>query len=184
MPTATYSMTATVDKDTIYVFGGLANDVWLTSVESYNPATDTWTEEAPMLVARGWAAVGVLGATIVAATGNPGAPGYTGDNEGYNVKKNTWKELAPDPTPRDSGCFSAIKGQLYLGGGEAGGDGITLLESYSLKTNSWTTLASMPEGVVTPVSAVVGGRLYCIGGANIGTPFQNTVFNYVQVYQP
>jgi len=180
MPTPRNSMAAAVDKGVIYVIGGY-NGGFLTTVESYNTTTDTWAEEAPLLLAKAWQATGLLGGTIMAADGNISAPpGYTGDNEGYNVKKNKWTTLTADPTPRLEACFSVISGKLYVAGGWNG----TLLgvnEAYSSTTKSWTTLASMPNAVETPGSAVVGGRLYCIGGSNGNL---STVFNYVQIYQP
>lgn len=122
------------------------------------------------------------GSTIMAADGKSRPSRlHRGDNEGYSVKKNRWTELTADPTPRDAGCFSVIKGQMYLAGAWNGVQALTLLEAYSARTKSWTTLASMPKGVVIPVSAVVGGRLYCIGGDN-GSP--DTVYDYVQIDQP
>jgi N-acetylneuraminic acid mutarotase len=178
-------MTTAVDKNVIYVFGGDTTDIgsgqWLSNVESYDIEGNAWTDEASMLVARGWAAAGLFGTVIVAADGNPGPPKYmTGDNEAYNVKTNKWSELQADPTPRDAPCYSAIGGKLYIAGGE-NGNLLTLTEAYTPSTKSWSTLASMPKGVVTPVNAVVGGRLYCIGGGNA---LDNIPVDYVQVYQP
>src|SRR5208283_3113795 len=83
MPTARDSLSAVVDKGIIYVIGGF-NGSRVATVESYNPATDTWTKEAPMLVGKSLPGVGLLGATIVAASGL-GNSGWTGDNEGYTV---------------------------------------------------------------------------------------------------
>jgi N-acetylneuraminic acid mutarotase len=182
MPTARNSMPAAVDKNVIYVIGGFNPDTgtWLTTVESYNTATDTWTEEAPLLAATAWEALGLLGTTIVAADGQLSGGSVTGDSEGYNVRKNKWKTLTADPTPRLEPCFSAIRGRLYVAGGWNGAV-LSVNEAYSPITKSWTSLASMPDAVETPGTATVGGRLYCIGGA--GSTLSN-VFNYVQIYQP
>jgi hypothetical protein len=171
---------AVADKDVIYVIGGLDDTGFLTTVESYNITTNTWTEEAPLLVAKGWSAVGLLGTTVVAADG--GNSSNLGDNEGYNVKKNTWSELAADPTPRAPGCYAAIKGQLYVAGGQdVNGNLITLNEAYSPKTKSWTTLAPMPVDTgYGSASADAGSRLYCFGGGS----YPSTVYDNVQIYQP
>ena len=48
MPTGGANGGCAVANNIIYVFGGY-NGGFLTSVESYNPATGIWTEEAPML---------------------------------------------------------------------------------------------------------------------------------------
>lgn len=187
MPTARNSMTAVVDKGIVYVIGGFDfSNQRLTTVESYNPATDTWKEEAPLLVGKSGAALGLLGATIVAAGGLSNS-GITGDNEAYSASKNKWTALTADPTPRQAGCAWAIAGKLYFGGGTpngSGGNPLNLLEAYSSRTKSWTTLASMPQPVIGPGSADVGSRLYCFGGSDIGVLFAGTVYDNVQIYQP
>jgi influenza virus NS1A-binding protein len=177
MPYAFDSMPAVADKDIIYVIGGnVFGSGIIANVESYNTTTDTWTEEASLPAATAWQSVGLLGAKIVAADGDP----LSGDNEGYNVKKNTWAKLAADPTARYAGCFSVIKGELYVAGGWNGTTALSVSEAYSAKTNSWTTLASMPESNGYSGSAEVGGRLYCFGG----NPGNQTSDDYVQIYQP
>jgi hypothetical protein len=192
MPTARNSVTAAVYKNillnqyVIYVVGGFNYNGRLAIVESYNTATDTWTEEAPLLVGKSLAAVGLLGSKIVAAGGLSNS-GITGDNEGYNVAKNMWTTLTADPTPRQAGCAWAIAGQFYFAGGSAspaGDQPLSALEAYSSKTKSWMTLASIPQAVIAPGSADVGGRLYCIGGTDNAGSLGGTVYNYVQIYQP
>ena len=60
MPTARNSLSAVVDKGIIYVIGGYSGSRD-TTVESYDPATNTWSEEAPLLVGKSTANVGLLG---------------------------------------------------------------------------------------------------------------------------
>jgi N-acetylneuraminic acid mutarotase len=183
MPTARNSMPAVVDKNVIYVIGGYDpnTQVWYDTVESYNTTTDTWTEEAPLPVATSWEAVGLLGATIVAADGqvSPGTP--VGTNEGYNPTTNTWAGLTADATPRLEACFAAINGELYVAGGANATQVLSVNEAYNANTKAWTTLASMPNAVETAGSATVAGHLYCFGGANSNL---SSVYNYVQIYQP
>ena len=90
MPTARWASEAVVEKTTniIYVIGGAANpsgNGFLATVESYNPATNTWTEEAPMLVAKAQSAAGLIGTTIVVADGATNGQGTTGDTEAYDA---------------------------------------------------------------------------------------------------
>jgi hypothetical protein len=33
-------------------------------------------------------------------------------------------------------------------------------------------------------SAVYDGQLYCFGGGTVGTQFEGSVFDYLQIYQP
>jgi N-acetylneuraminic acid mutarotase len=186
MPIANDNIVAVADKDVIYVIGGYVNGQGRQSVVyAYNTSNDTWTQIASMNVAKSYPAAGLLGTTIVAAGGLENG-GVTNDNEGYSVTKNKWRDLAPVPTGRQAGCYEAFKGILYYAGGAiVNGDPLSVLEAYALKTNSWTTgLASMPDGTINPGSASVAGRLYCFGGSNNGYPFQGSIYNYVQIYQP
>jgi N-acetylneuraminic acid mutarotase len=184
MPTARCSAAATVENNIIYVIGGYASGVRLNTVEAYDPATDTWTEEAPLLVGKSEPAVATVGTTIVAADGYNGS-GDNGDNEGYDVSTNVWTSLTADPSPRNAACFgSTKKGLLYVAGGADLGPALSVTESFKLSTKAWTTLAPMPQAVGIPGSAVYKNVLYCIGGASGGDIFQNTVYDYVQIYQP
>jgi len=186
MPTAREDTAAVVDKKTnvIYVIGGVdSGGNYIATVESYNPATNTWTEEAPMLGTKASPAAGLLGTTIVASGGAVQSGQITGDTEGYDAATNTWTELTADPTARVFSCFGSVGAKFYEAGGylNNGGAGTTLNEYFQVSKNKWTTLAPMPQGTMVGASAVYKGQLYCIGGWATwrGTPIGN-----VQIYQP
>jgi len=187
MPTARCSAAAVVVNNIIYVIGGF-NGGRLNTVEAYNPATDTWTEEGDLLLGKSEVSAGVLGSkkagfTIVAADGFSGSD--TGDTEAYDVATNTWKSLASDPAQRNGACSGVIGGLLYVSDGNASGNNpISVMESFNLKKNVWKNLAVMPDTVTDPGSAVYKGKLYCIGGGNNAVPPNDTVYNFVQIYQP
>jgi len=166
MPTARASAAAAVENNIVYVIGGTdGRQNRLNTLESYNPATDTWKEEAPLIVGKSEPSVGLVGTTIVAADGFS-ASGDIGDNEGYNASSNSWKSLTPDPTGRNEACSGSINGLLYVAGGSH--DGLTnntsVNESFNLSTNMWTTLARIPRPVAAAGAAVQKGLLYCFGG--------------------
>jgi N-acetylneuraminic acid mutarotase len=188
MPTARCSATAVVDKSNIiHVIGGY-NGSRLSTVEAYNPATDTWTEEAGLLLGKSELSAGLFGSakvgyTIVAADGFSGSD--TGNNEAYDLATNTWTSLASDPNARNGSCFGVVGGKLYVSDGNASGNNpIAVMEAFTLTKNKWTALAAMPNTLTDPGSAVYKGKLYCIGGGNWAVPPSNTVYNYVQIYQP
>ena len=184
MPTARWASDAVVEKKTniIYVIGGAANgsgNDFLATVESYNPATNTWTEEAQMLVAKAQAAAGLIGTTIVVADGGTNGQGTTGDTEAYDATTNKWTSLASDPVSRYASCQGSIGTKLYDMGGQTAP---TYSDDFQLSKNKWTTsLAPVPQSVIFPASAVFKKQLYCIGGwsANGGPVIGN-----VQIYQP
>jgi len=188
MPTARCSIGAAVEDNIIYVIGGNGNegDLRLTTVESYNPATNTWTEEAPLLVGKSEPTVALVGTTIVAADGFTFS-GDTGDTEGYDAATNVWTSLAADPTHRNTAFGGGIGPNLYVAGGYPGDapgtPAITLNEAFNPKTNKWKTLAPMPQAAMFGASAVYKGQLYCIGGTSEFSE-SGTVLGNVQIYQP
>jgi N-acetylneuraminic acid mutarotase len=185
MPTARSSTGAAVYNNIVYVIGGTDGfGNRLDNVESYNPATNTWTEEAPLLVGKSEPSVGLVGSTILAADGYT-AGGISGDNEGYNVSSNSWTPLASDPHPRNVACVGSLNGLLYVAGGQVnGGTATKLTDSFKISKNKWNNHAHMPQAVADPAPAVYDGSLYCIGGGDHGSEFVGNVFNYVQIYQP
>jgi N-acetylneuraminic acid mutarotase len=173
-----------VKSNIIYVVGGTDGVNRFNTVESYNPATNTWTTKAPLLLGKSEASVGLVGTTIVAADGYTSSMD-TGDNEGYNSSTNGWSTLTSDPTPRHEACTGSTGTTLYLAGGSNNsGTSLSLTESFSVTSNKWTTLTSMPLAVTFPGSAIDTGLLYCFGGSDRNSQFQGKVYNYVQIYQP
>ncbi len=136
MPTARNGTLAVVEKNIVYVIGGnLGNGAnFVATVESYNPATNTWTEETPMDGAKDYAAGGLIGTTVVAADGAVASGQITGDTEGYNATTNEWSELSADPTVRTGSCSGVIGAALYDAGGYINNDGAakTVNESFSI----------------------------------------------------
>jgi hypothetical protein len=187
MPTARCSAVAVVVNNIVYVIGGY-NGGRLNTVEAYNPATNTWTEEAGMILGKSEVSAGLFGTvkigyTIVASDGFSGSD--TGDNEAYDVATNTWTSLKSDPNTRNGACFGVIAQKLYISDGNASGNNpIAVMEAFNLKKNVWTSLAAMPNTVTDPGSAVYKSKLYCFGGGNWAVPPNNTVYDYVQIYQP
>jgi len=183
MPTARQSAGAVVEKNIIYVVGGYSfAGGRLNTVESYDPATNAWTELAPLLVGKSEPSVGLVGTTIVAADGDT-TSGDTGDNEGFDALTNTWSSLASDSQGRNEGCSGTIGAKFYvMGGGNSGGTAVNVAESFTLKTNAWKSLASVPQAAAYAAEAVYKGRLFCFGGSS--STAGGTVYDNVQIYQP
>jgi uncharacterized repeat protein (TIGR03803 family) len=186
MPTPRNGTLAVVEKNIVYVMGGnLGNGAnFVATVESYNPATNTWTEETSMDGAKDYAGGGLIGTTIVVADGAVNSGVITGDTEGYTATTNEWSELTADPTIRTGVCAGVIGSALYDATGYVNNAGAatTANEAFSLSTNKWTTtLAPIPQGVMWPTPAVDNGQLYCFGG---WTTLNGSTINNVQIYQP
>jgi N-acetylneuraminic acid mutarotase len=191
MPTFRRSVVCVVEDGIIYVMGGYtcatpdctSNGSFLTTVESYDPATNTSRTEPSMLFPESDVSAGLIGTTIVVTDGSGGY--VDGHNQGYNVATNgPWMQLDSDPTLRQGTCAGSIGGQLYSAGGWNDEDNaaLTLTESFSLSKNTWETLARMPKGTMgLGRSVIYEGQLYCFGGEY--TNGGNVVDN-LEIYQP
>ena len=189
MPIANGSMYATVANNVIYIVGGCCQGggVRLANVLSYNPATNTWSVLAPLKTPKSQSALGFLNGMVISAGGLLTSSNATTDNEGYSIADNTWTALPPLPSPRHAGCFETAGDTLYLAGGHSVGNGNAeaTMDAFNAGTNTWTSgLPSMPFAAVNMGSASSGGRLYCFGGSDAGDPYQGSIFNYTQIYQP
>jgi N-acetylneuraminic acid mutarotase len=183
MPTARRSVMCAAVNGVIYVMGGYDNGDFLSTVESYDPATNTPQTEPSLLYPESDGSAAVIGTTILVTDGSGG---YTdGHNQEYNVTTNgPWTELASDPTLRQGTCTGSIGGRLYSAGGWNGSNtALSFTESYSLVQNAWTTeFAFMPRGTMgLGRSIAYDGKLYCFGGeyTNGGDKVRT-----VEIYQP
>ena len=115
MPTARQGAVAVAENSIIYVIGGNdSSKTRLSTVESYDPATNDWATEAPLLVPKARSTNVLIGTTIVAAGGLTDTA-VTGDNEGYNASTNIWTSHTSDPTPRSHMCNGLANGLVLRG---------------------------------------------------------------------
>ncbi|XP_035695433.1 kelch-like protein diablo isoform X1 [Branchiostoma floridae] len=118
LPYAISGHTAVTVGDCIYVLGGYARRVVTTSTIRYQPATDTWTELAPMSIARMKAGVAALDGKIYAV----GAWQGQVTMEMYDPEKEKWEPGVVLPYNVVSGVgLVALDGRLYLCGAGEGG---------------------------------------------------------------
>ena len=101
--------------------------------------------------------------------------------EVYDPMKNTWKKLAPMPTPRDHLTASSLGEKLYAIGGRVDlnfHSNLDANEVYDPKTNRWTPLASMPTKRSGVTSQVLNQKILVFGGeSDKGTFTENEAYN-------
>lgn len=147
--------------------GGNSSGPFLTDVERYTPATNTW-ESLPGLSTNR--------STVATATGPDGRiyalGGYAccypvlASAEAFNPVTNAWSPIASMPTPRAYHAAATANGRIYVFGGT---DGVTsygaTVDSYDPATNTWTGRAPMPVGRYAPAATTGSdGKIYLLGG--------------------
>ena len=173
-----------------YAFGGIngrqPGSSMLASVESFDPATNTWTARQSMTGPRAGPAAAADGHFIYVVGGNVGGACPIANLDRYDTQLDAWGPLDPMPAgPRRNLSAVVVGRTLYAIGGEfnqcfeSSGTPLAVMEAYDLDTGAWSTSAPMP----TPRSgfgvAVVDGIIYAIGGGNTSGNLDT-----VEAYEP
>ena len=137
MPTPRNALSAAVVDGKIYAIGGWGYDRpeggWesidptatgqdFSTVEVYDPETDTWATRADMPTPRSHMTVSALGGKIYAIGGGARiVAGRSGEYrpllEVYDTATNRWARAADLPTPRSVLSSSVVDGRIYVMGG-------------------------------------------------------------------
>ncbi len=164
----------------LYVIGGYKQSglsVWspVATVYAYDPATDAWTERAPMPTARGALSVTEHDGKLYAIGGydrKANSPAV----EVYDPERNLWTSRAPLPTLRDHLATAARSGKIYAVGGRLNGDyhrNLSVTEVYDPATDHWTSAADLPTARSGITASVTGGRIYVFGGEGADGTFRD-----------
>ena len=193
MPTARQGLSTSVVDGKIYAIGGGSASSssygvveTYSTVEEYDPATDTWTTKSPMPTARGFHSANVVDGKIYVFGGSPGAPARASilAVEMYDPATDTWAQKSDMPwslrTGIRAGFSSVVDGKIYAFGGY-GGSGI--VDEYDPATDTWTAKSDMPTARHALSTSVVDGKIYAIGGYVPGVPGHPGLAT-VDIYDP
>jgi N-acetylneuraminic acid mutarotase len=168
----------------IYYIGGL--NQWpspqSTEVYIYDPATNSFSQGAPMpsTRARGAGGVAVYNGKIYYAGGlhdGTAVPWL----DVYDPVANSWTALPNMPTARDHFHAAIVGGKLYAIGGRNVQIGATtpVNEVYDIAASRWSTgLAPLPTPRGGFAAAALGDEILIIGGEGAGSQTFNTVEAY------
>jgi hypothetical protein len=152
----------------IYAIGGRSVEkTTVTTNEVYDPATDRWTELAPLPRARDHLAVVAGDAFIHAVGGRLNSPAENvALHDIFNPATNTWQSGPPMPTARSGIAGALYQNRIFVAGGECR-DKRTYseIEAYDFKSGRWTSHTPMAMGRHGFGAAAVGRNLYFAGGA-------------------
>jgi N-acetylneuraminic acid mutarotase len=186
MPTPRVAPAGGVLGGLIYVAGGGSHGLSLSTVEAYDPRTNSWATRAPMPVPTGAAGAGVANGVLHVVGGlTTGASGgsFLALDQAYSPSTNSWALLAPMPTPRSGRAAAVLGGVLFAAGGWTGPPfrDLGTLEAYDPRTNTWATKAPMPTPRQALALVACDGLLFAIGGENHPVP-SGTVLTTVEAY--
>jgi N-acetylneuraminic acid mutarotase len=165
----------------VYVSGGLSgSDIFLSSLDRYDPGTDTWTALAPMSTARCGHGACIAGDLMLVFGGQ--TTGFNADAtvEGYDLTAGSWAgSYTSMSAARSHFGFATIEGRVHaFGGAGSGGSPIQTAERYDPKSNSWTALSNLPEALSGVLCLKEGGRWKLFGGENSGGAVSDRIYVY------
>lgn len=181
MPTPRSDFGIAVVNGIIYTIGGggaacaVPTYRACTTVEAYDPATDTWTTKASLPTPRMSLGAANAGGIIYAVGGSNDANFWLATVEAYDPASDTWSTKASLATARFGLGVAAINGRVYALGGYMAVDNYAtltpVLEAYDPATNTWTPKPEMLGPRVYMATAVLQGLLYVVGGMGGNSAF-------------
>lgn len=184
MPTARYALGLVECKGKLYALGGrLAQNTAQTSctgiVEQYDPATDTWTELAPLSQARQeLAAVSTDGR--IYAIGGDVSGASTWANEEFDPSRNSWTTKAHIPIELQTrSAAAAFQGRIFLFGGfEKGGKPSNRVFIYNPAQDAWIDGSPMRAPQSRHGVCELSSKIYVAGGRQGPNASLNSVLAY------
>jgi len=174
------SLSAVAVNGLVYAIGGfnflLVPDRPLSSVEVYDPATDSWSEGVPLPDPRGAATAVSLGGKIYVAGGfaYEGSSNWFLDRtDVFDPQTGQWTQLPSLSTGRSLAAGSVFEEEFLVLGGrndEAKAfQTLNAVEAYNPTIAVWSALAPLPGPREAPAAVSASGFVWLAGGWD-GTP--------------
>jgi hypothetical protein len=137
MPTARGALSTSVVDGKIYAIGGVPYNggAAFSTVEVYDPATDTWTTKAPMPTARAIFLSSCEVNGIIYVIGGINGERAFSTVEAYDPATDTWTEKTSMPEVRGMFATSVVGGKIYAIGGSPAGHGAIMSTVYEYDPN-------------------------------------------------
>ncbi|KAA8592554.1 hypothetical protein FQN60_018009 [Etheostoma spectabile] len=148
----------------IYTVGGEDNIRCYSSVERYNPDTDSWsTDVVPLSSPRSGVCLVAMDGYLFAIGGHDGIAAIN-SVERYDPKMNTWSKQTAMLTRRTRAVAAVLEGHLYVMGGNDGDTVLNSVERYNPVDGTWSICAHMLSPRENAGCAVYLGHIYVAGG--------------------
>ena len=203
LPTKRWEFSTPVVDDKIYLIGGSlfenrGGPFGLSTVEVYDPQTNTWQRGADMPTPRTNAKAAVVNGTIYVFGGYHSKDKFLQNwkmvdhVEAYDPLTDTWTQKKEMPISRFYFGLGVVAGKVYLIGGTTGLDAgqeqrMDRADIYDPATDTWAKGPKMPTRRNPGGVAVVSNRIYVIGGEGWPPP-QNwgadTFLGSIEEYDP
>lgn len=164
--TARCSMGGCVLSGHICAVGGYNRSDCLSTMEMYDPESNTWSVATPMNSRRGRCSAASLNGCIYCFGGSDGH-NVLKSAEMFDVTKKVWQSIPSMNMPRSRLSSVVLDGSIYvIGGASSSKDPLRTVEKYNPVTNTWMKVPSLCEPRTDASATVLGGNIYVVGGSN------------------
>lgn len=151
----------------VYAIGGWDGQAVVSSVEAYNPRTDSWTTvpDLPLPLAQEGA---VVTRHRIVVLGGGDAAGNHAYGTLFVFNGHGWVGGSSMPSPRRAlGAAVDAHGMIFaIAGLDNSSSYQSTVDVYNPFTNNWSSGPSLPEALQSPGVVSSGGHIYAIGGWN------------------
>jgi N-acetylneuraminic acid mutarotase len=189
--TAGQGLSISVVDGKIYAIGGAAGSSssyssleTFSTVEEYDPMTDTWTSKSPMPKSRGFHSANVVDGKIYIIGGSHDSGpdrNHVRTVEEYDPATDTWTQMGDMPRGMGAGFSSVFDGKIYAFGGYGGARRV---DEYDPATDTWTSKSDMPTGRNAFTTSTLDSKIYVIGGYVVPTLPGYPGLITVDIYDP
>lgn len=172
----------------LYIIGGSVKSGTSASMRKYDLMTKTWSEAAPLPVARHSVAAFIVDDELWVTGGRSNMLGTRiGRTDIYNFENESWRQGPDLPTGRGGHAAAHLDGQVHIIGGEVFGPTVLVDEHnvYNLKTANWSDAPLMPAPRHGMGAVTYQDQILVFGGG--AKPAFQTIFSAspsVQRYRP
>ncbi|HXU06369.1 MAG TPA: kelch repeat-containing protein, partial [Polyangia bacterium] len=144
-------------------------------VESYDPATDTWTTRGPVPADRMYAAYGVIGSKLYIAGGLAPDRALLDRLDIYDPATDSWTAGRRMPVAQEGQVATVLDGKLYVLGGSTASSGqasvvYDRVYIYDPASDTWSTGPAMTSPRYGGVATVSGETIILAGGYTATAP--------------
>jgi N-acetylneuraminic acid mutarotase len=158
----------------IYAIGGFTtvgfDGKYYSTVEEYDPTTDTWVTKADMPTARCGFATCVVNGKIYAIGGTKQGQWFIKDVEEYDPTIDKWTKKSDLLNARVDLAAGSVNGKIYAIGGTGENGVCSTVEEYDPISDKWVIKTDLQIAREALSASAVNGKIYAIGGQGKRSP--------------
>lgn len=143
--------------------GGQDKNKGATTIESYDPRTNIWTQAYQMNGRRLQFGIALLGDKLLIVGGRDGLKTLN-TMECLDLTTGQWTQLSPMNTHRHGLGVTVLCGPIYAVGGHDGWSYLNTVERYDPVSRTWNYVSPMQGQRCSAGVAVLNDKLYAVGG--------------------